>query len=44
MPIIRARDYEVDYQIGRFILGLPYIGGYVQLGWSGVQVVGSSRA
>jgi len=22
MPIIRARDYNVDYHIGRFVLGL----------------------
>ena len=28
--------------IGRVVLGLLYVGGEVQLGWSGVRVAGSS--
>jgi len=31
-----ARDYDVDYHIGRFVLGLLYVGGSVRLGWSSV--------
>jgi hypothetical protein len=41
-PSPGARDYNVDYHIGRFILGLLYVGGYVLLGWSGVRFAGSS--
>ena len=26
-PLSGARDYDVDYQIGRIFLGLPYVGG-----------------
>jgi len=36
-PSSGARDYDVDYHIGRFVLGLLYVGGYVWLGWSSVQ-------
>ena len=35
-----ARDYVVDYHIGRFVLGLLYVGGYVRLGWSSVRATG----
>jgi len=41
-PSSGARDYDVDYHIGRIILGLLYVGGKLQLGWSGVRVAGSS--
>jgi len=44
-PSSGARDYDVDYHIGRVILGLLYVGGgEVQLGWSGVRVAGSSSS
>ena len=36
-PSSGARDYDVDYHIGRFVLGLLYVGGYVQVGWSRVR-------
>ena len=36
-PSSGARDYDVDYHIGRFFLSLLYVGGYVRLGWSSVQ-------
>ena len=42
-PSSGARDYDVDYHIGRFVLGLLYVGGLVRLGWSGVQAAGYSR-
>jgi len=35
-----ARDYDVDYHIGRIVLGLLYVGGKLQLGWSSVRVAG----
>ena len=35
-----ACDYDVDYYIGRFFLGLLYVGGKVQLGWSSVRAAG----
>jgi len=35
-PSSGARDYDVDYHIGRFVLGLLYVGGWVLLGWSSV--------
>jgi len=41
-PSSGARDYDVDYHIGHFVVGLLYVGGYVRLGWSGVRVAGSS--
>ena len=41
-PSSGARDCNVLYQIGRVVLGLLYVGGEVQLGWSGVRVAGSS--
>ena len=41
-PSSGAHDYDVDYRIGCIILGLLYIGGKLQLGWSGVRVAGSS--
>jgi len=37
-PSPGARDYVVDYHIGRFALGLLYVGGWVLLGWSSVWV------
>jgi len=40
-PSSGARDYD-DYHIGRVVLGFLYVGGEVQLGWSGVRVEGSS--
>jgi len=39
-PSSGARYYDVDYHIGRFILGLLYVAGYVQLGWNGVRAAG----
>jgi len=36
-PSSGARDYNVDYHIGRFVLGLLYVGSYVRLGWSGAR-------
>jgi len=41
-PSSGARDCNVDYHIGRFILGLLYVGVEVRLGWSNVRVAGSS--
>jgi len=35
-------DYDVDYHIGRIVLGLLYVGGEVLLGWSVVRAAGSS--
>jgi len=40
-PSSGARDYDVDSHIGPFVLGLLYVGGEVQLGWSSVRVAGS---
>jgi len=37
-----VRDYDVLYHIGHVILSLLYIGGEVQLGWSGVRIAGLS--
>ena len=41
-PSSRARDCDVDYHIGRIVLGLLYVGGKVQLSWSGVRIAGSN--
>jgi len=41
-PSSGACNYDVDYHIGRVVLGLLYVGGKVQLGWSSVRVAGSS--
>jgi len=41
-PSSGARDYDVDYHIGRVVLGLLYVGSYVQLGWSGIRAATSS--
>jgi len=41
-PSRGARDYDVDYHTGGIVLGLLYVGGKVQLGWSGVLVAGLS--
>ena len=41
-PSSGARDYDVDYHIGRFVLGLLYVGSYVRLGWSSVRAAGLS--
>ena len=43
-PSSGARDYDVDYHIGRIVLGLLYIGGKVLVGWNNVWVVGSSTS
>jgi len=40
-PSSGARDYDVDYHIGRIVLGLLYVGGYVQLCWSSVRIAGA---
>ena len=39
-PSSGARNYAVDYHIGRFVLGLLYVGGKVRLGWSSVWAAG----
>ena len=36
-PSSGARDYDVVYHIGRFVLGLLYVGVKVRLGWSSVR-------
>jgi len=41
-PSSGARDYYVDYHIGRVFLGLLCVGGEVRLGWSSVRVASSS--
>ena len=41
-PSSGARDYDIDYHIGCFVLGLLYVGGWVQLSWSGVRAAGYS--
>jgi len=41
-PSSGARDYDVDYHTGRIVLGLLYVGGKVQLGWSSVRGADSS--
>ena len=30
----------LNYHIGRFVLGLLCVGGYVQFGWSSIQAAG----
>ena len=42
-PSSGAREYDADYHIGRFVLGLLYVGGKVRLGWSSVRAAGFSR-
>jgi len=39
-PSSGAHNYDVDYQVGRFVLGSLYVGGYVRLGWSSVRATG----
>jgi len=39
-PSSGARDYDVIYHIGRVVLGLLYVGGEVQLGWSSFRAAG----
>jgi len=41
-PSSGAHDYDVLYHIGSVVLGLLYVGGEVQIGWSSVWVAGSS--
>jgi len=36
-----ARNYDVDYHIGRLILGLLYVGDKVRLGWCSVRALES---
>ena len=36
-PSSEARYHNVDYHIGRFVLGLLYVGGWVRLGCSSVR-------
>jgi len=43
-PSSGARDYDVVYHIGLVVIGLLYVGGEVQLDWSGVRIAGSSCA
>ena len=42
-PSSGARDYNVDYHIGRVVLGLLYFRGEVQLGWSGVRAAADCK-
>jgi len=42
-PSSGARDNDVVYHIGCVVLGLLYVGGEVQLGWSGVRAAGLSE-
>ena len=37
-PSLGSRDCNVDYHIGRFVLGFLYVGGYLRLGRSSVRV------
>jgi hypothetical protein len=37
-----ARYYDVVYHTGRVVLGLLYVEGYLQLGFSGARAAGSS--
>ena len=39
-PSSEARDNNVDYHIGRIVLGLLYVGGKLRLGWSSVRTAG----
>jgi len=39
-PSSGACDYDVDYHIGLIVLGLLYVGGKAQLGWSSVRAAG----
>jgi len=39
-PSSGAREYDVDYHIGRIVLGLLYVGGLERLGWSSVRAAG----
>ena len=41
-PSSGARDYNVDYHIGRIVLGSMCVGVSVRLGWSGIRVAGFS--
>jgi len=39
-PSSGAGHYDIVYHIGRVVLGMLYVGGEVQLGWSSVRVAG----
>jgi len=41
-PSPGAHDYDVVYHTGRVVLGLLYVGGEVQLGWSSVRALACS--
>ena len=41
-PSSGARNYDVDYHIVRFVLGLLGVGGYVRVGWSTVRAAARS--
>ena len=41
-PSSGARDYNVDYHVGRFVLGLLLVGGEVRVGWNSVRPAGYS--
>jgi len=41
-PSSGAHDYNVDYHIARFVLGLLYVAGLVRIGWISVRAVGQS--
>jgi len=40
-PSSGAHDYNVDYHIGRLVLGLLWVGSWLRVGWSGVRAAGS---
>ena len=42
-PSSGTRDCDVDYHIGRVVLGWLYVGGEVRLGWSTVWAAGYSQ-
>jgi len=42
-PSSVARDCDVDYHIGRFVLGLLYVRGQVLLGLSSVRAASKPR-
>ena len=37
-PSSGAHNYDVDYHIGRYILGFLYVGDWLRVCWSGVRV------
>jgi len=41
-PPSGARDYNVDYHIGRLFLRLLWVGSWVRVGWSSVRAAACS--